>query len=254
MSAQRPCNALGTPTRKVVESERIEQIVTDHVAIVAAGDGLDQDGQHPVGRQAVIFHPRAGLPLEREVADLVAQPGVVGPGRRRDGRVGEAALVGDDLLDGEQPLAVAGEFRDVVGDLVSEGERALVNQLSDRTDDRLGLREEQPERLLGGSRRRIDTRLAEGAENGEFAVPRDRELGTGVAPCGDLRLDRRVELFESVGIESQRGWLGVRQHHPRWGGETIGHARTTSPTFAGDYTATTLLLPGCLGARHRGRS
>ena len=150
---------------QIVEPERIEQIVPDHLAVVAAGDRLDQGGQHPVRGQAVVFHPRAGLPLEREAADLVAQPGVVGPGRQRDGRVGEAALVGDDLLDGDQPLAVAGELRDMIGDRVGEGERALIDQLPDRrAHDRLGLREEQPEGLVGGRGRRVDARPAERAE------------------------------------------------------------------------------------------
>jgi hypothetical protein len=58
---------------EVVQAERVEELIADDVAVVAAGHRLDHHGGGPVRRLAVVVHPRAGGPLEGEVADLSAQ-------------------------------------------------------------------------------------------------------------------------------------------------------------------------------------
>jgi hypothetical protein len=71
----------------------------------------------------VIVHLRARRELEREVADHLAQPLVVGPGVLADHGVGEARLVGDGLQHRDVALGVLAELRHVVGDLVEKPNR-----------------------------------------------------------------------------------------------------------------------------------
>ena len=127
------------------EAERLDDGLADDVAIVAAGHRLDQHGERPVRRGAVIVNLRARRELEREVAHHLAQPLVVGPRVLADHRVGEARLMGDGLQHGDVALGVLGELRHVVGDLVGEAEQAALGQHPQRDrGHNFGIRVEQP--------------------------------------------------------------------------------------------------------------
>ena len=159
-----------------------------------AGHRLDQHAQRPVRGQAVIVHLRARRPFEREVADHLAQPLVVGPGILADHGAGEACLMGDGLQDRDVALGVLGELRHVVGDLVGEGEQAALGQRPQRDrGHHLGVGIEQPQRVVGAPRAvcGLGDRVAEALEQRELAVAGERDLAAGIAALGDVALDQR---------------------------------------------------------------
>ena len=188
-------------------------LLADHVAIVLAGDGLDHHRLHQVRRLAVILQLRSGRPVQREVAHLGAHPRMVGPGRLGHVVGRKAALMRHHLLQRDVGLAARGELRQVVGDLVHEGQLAFLDQRPDRrTGQHLGLAEQQEQvvvgrRHLGG----LGLRVAVGAEQRELAVPRERDLRAGIAAFLDMLLDQPVEVIERLGGEAEAGGIAGRQ-------------------------------------------
>ena len=152
-------------------------------------------------RQAVIVHLRARRPFEREVADHLAQPLVVGPGVLADDGVGEARLVGDGLQDRDVALGVPGELRHVIGDPVGEGEQPALGQRPQRDGGHhLGVGIEQPQRVVRRSARfRLGDGVAEALEQRELAVAGERDLAAGIAALRDVPLDQRDQPVDLAG-------------------------------------------------------
>ena len=100
------------------KTKMLAHCLADDVAEIPTGDGLDQHAQCPVCAETVVMDFRARRPLERKVADHLAQPLVVGPGIGADDGVGKPRLMGDCLQDCDVALGVRGELRHVVGDPV----------------------------------------------------------------------------------------------------------------------------------------
>src|SRR3970282_1551351 len=101
-------------------------------------------------------------------------------------RIGEATLVRQELDDRYVALAVLLEARQVLGDLVGEGERPALDQEPDgagRHD--LRVRVQEPERVL---RRRdprgIEAGVADRLEQGELAPAGPRGLPARGGPPG----------------------------------------------------------------------
>ena len=195
------------------EAQRFGDGLADDVAEILAGDGFDQHAQGPVGRQAVIVHLRAGRPFEREVADHLAQPLVVGPGVLADDGAGEARLVGDGLQDRDVALGVPGELRNVIGDAVGEGEQPALGQRPQRDGGHdLGVGIEQPQRVVRrGALSRLADRVAEALEQRELAVAREGDLAAGIAPLGDVPLDQRDQPVDLLTAKAQRVEIGLGQ-------------------------------------------
>ena len=195
------------------ETQRLGHRLADDVAEVLAGDGFDQHAQGPVRREAVVVDLRARRPFEREVADHLAQPLVVGPGILADDRVGETRLVGDRLQHRDVALGVLGKGRHVIGDLVGEGEQPALGQHPQRNrGHHLGVGIEQPQRVVAGRVRfRLGDRVAEAAIERELAVAGERDLAAGIALLGDVLLDQGDQPVDLAAAEAQRVEVGLRQ-------------------------------------------
>ena len=101
-------------------------------------------------------------------------------------------------MQGDVGLAARGEFGEVVGHLVHEGQLAFLDQRPDRgAGEHLGLREHLEQRaVVGGLRARVRAGLAVAAEQQQLAVPRQRDLRAGIAALRDVLLDQRVEMID----------------------------------------------------------
>ena len=128
------------------------------------------------------------------------------------------------LLQRDVGLAARGEFRQVIGDLVHEGQLAFLDQGPDRgTGQHLGLAEQQEQvvvgrRHLGG----LGLGVAIGAEQRKLAVPRQRDLRAGIAAFLDMLLDQPVEMIERLRGEAETGGIAGRQRI------VTGHGRFSS--------------------------
>src|SRR5205085_11687058 len=94
-----------TDEQLVIEAERADDALTDHVAIIPAGDRLDDHRQSQVGAAAVVLQLRAGRPFRAEVADLGAHAGVVDPALAADIGAGETGLMRRHLEQGDLVFA-----------------------------------------------------------------------------------------------------------------------------------------------------
>ena len=159
----------------------------------------------------MVVHAGAGCPLEGEAAHHLAQEIVVFPCRLGHIGVGEAALVGEELDDGDVILAVLLEAGQALGDLVGEREGAALHEEPHRAGrEDLGIGVEQPQGVvLGRGARRIGARLADGGEHRELAVTRHRVLGPWIAPLGHVPRDGLVEALQRLGIEVERRGRGL---------------------------------------------
>jgi len=63
-----------------VQSQWLQHVVADELAVVLTSDRLDEDGLSPVRGSAVIDDSGAGLPLEREVTHALTQEFMIFPG------------------------------------------------------------------------------------------------------------------------------------------------------------------------------
>ena len=169
-------------------------------------------------RLAVVLQLRARRPVEREVADLGAHPRMVGPGRLGHVVRREAALMRHHLLQRDVGLAARGELRQVIGDLVHEGQLAFLDQRPHRrTGQHLGLAEQQEQVVVG--RRHLGgfgLRVAIGAEQRKLAVPRERDLRAGIAAFLDVLLDQPIEMIERLRGEAETGGIAGRQRIVAW--------------------------------------
>ena len=190
----------------VSEPERRQHVVADHVAIVAPGDRLDDHRLHQMRGARVVLQPCAGGPVEREVADLGAHAGMIGPALAADIAGRKAALVRHDLMQRDIAFAARGEFGQVVADLVHEGQPAFLDQRPyRRAGQHLGLAEQQEQRVAGGRRpAALGPGIAIGAEQRELAVARQRDLRAGITALFDMLSDQPVEMFERLQREAER--------------------------------------------------
>ena len=111
-----------------------------------------------------------------------------------------------------------GELRQVIGDLVHEGQLAFLDQRPHRrTGQHLGLAEQQ-EQVVVGRRHlgRFDLRVAIGAEQRKLAVPRERDLRAGIAAFLDVLLDQPIEVIERLRGEAETGGIAGRQRIFAW--------------------------------------
>ena len=198
----------------LAEPERRDHLVADHVAVVLAGDRLDHHRLHQMRRARpwyCSFDP--GRPVEREVAHLGAHPRMVGPGRLGHVAGREAALVRHHLLQRDVAFAARGEFRQVVGDLVHEGQLALLDQRPYRgTGQHLGLAEQQEQGLVG--RRHL----------GAARSSRCHRCGTApvarAAPARSARRDSGLPRYAagSAGRDAPAAWRRSRAWRDRLDG------------------------------------
>ena len=195
------------------EAQRLGHGLADDVAEVLAGDGLDQHAERPVGAQPVVVDLRARRPFEREVADDLAQPLVVGPRILGNDGVGKACLVRDGLQHRDVALGVLGERRHVIGDLVGEGEQPALGQRPQRDGGHhLGVGIEQPQRVVGRRARfRIGDRVAEASVERELAVAGERDLAAGIAVFRDMPLDQGDQPVDLAFAKAQRFEIGRGQ-------------------------------------------
>ena len=180
------------------EPERRQHLVADHVAIVLPGYRLDDHRLGQMRGARVVLQPRAGGPVEREVADLGAHPRVIGPGRLGHVAARKAALMGHDLMQGDLALAALGELRQVIGNPVHEGELAFLDQCPHRAaGQHLGLAEQQ-EKCVVRCRQvpALGLGIAIGAEQRQLAVTRQRYLRAGVTAFLDMLTDQPVEMLQ----------------------------------------------------------
>jgi len=158
-----------------------------------------------VGGQPVVVHLAAGRPLERELADGLAQQLVIVPHLR--GHLGrrKARLVGEQLDDRDLALAVGLEARHVRGHGVRERQRAAVGEQPHRARrQHLGVRVEQPERVVrGGHTRGIEPRVAQRAGQRQLAVARDGQLRAGITALGHVAGHELHQALEGGGIEAE---------------------------------------------------
>src|SRR5438552_1049656 len=159
----------------------------------------------PVKLRVTYASVRAGRPLERERADRASQQLVILPDFPWHLRVGKAALMREELDDGDVALAVGLEPGQMIGDPIGERERAAVDQgpHGARGED-LGVRVEQPQRLVArGHALGLEPRVAERPRESELAVTRDGDLRGGIASLRDVRRDQLAQAAERLGIEAE---------------------------------------------------
>jgi hypothetical protein len=206
VSAQRSCSLGGTPTKD--EPERCQHLFADHVAIVLPGDRLDHHRLGQMRGARVVLQPRAGRPVEREVANLGAHPCVIGPGRLGHVAARKAALMGHDLMQRDLALAALRELRQMIGNPVHEGQPAFLDQCPDRAArQHLGLAEQQEKRVI----RRwqvpaLGLGIPVGSEQRQLAVTRQRDLRAGVTAFLDMLPDQPVEM-----VQRRRGKAEARR-------------------------------------------
>jgi hypothetical protein len=161
----------------------------------------------------VVLQLRTGCPVQREVADLSAHARVVRPGCLGYIVRGKPALVRHHLVQRDVGFAAAGELRQVIGDLVHEGQPALLDQSPDGgTRQHLGLAEQQEQRVIG---RRLaggfDRGVAIGPEQRKLAVPGQGDLRARIAAVFDMLLDQPIEMLERLGGKAEARGLAGRQ-------------------------------------------
>ena len=194
----------------VVEAERPEDAGVDDIAVIFAGGGLHHHRQHRMGAAAVVGHARSWGPVEREVADLRPHLGMIEPGVALHMRAGETGLVGGDLMDGDVGFAPTGEFRQVVGDFVHEGQLAFLDQGPEAGHaEHFGLREQQPKRVVRGGA--AGAGVAVSAEQRQLAVAGEGDLRAGVTALGDVAADYRVQMVQRFAGESEAFQVGGGQ-------------------------------------------
>ena len=193
----------------VLQPERRRDLVADEGAEVPAGDGLDQRRSRPVRGPGMVVDAASGRPFGLEADDGAPPRLAVLPGLRRHVGVGKAALVRQQFEHALPALAVGLEARQMHGDRVGEAQPAVRNELPDRRRrNHLGIGEQQPERAFLRILRRVEPRPAEAAVERQPPVPGDGDLGAGIAPLGDMGLDRLDQPLQRPRIEAER--LGVR--------------------------------------------
>jgi hypothetical protein len=191
----------------VAEPERDGDLLADELAVVRPGQGLDQHRRRPVGGAAVVVHLAARRELGDELADRLAQELVVVPRLHRHVGVGKAALVGEELDDRDLALAVGLEARDVGGHGIGEGQRAALGEEPHRARrEHLGVRVEQPERVvLGGRALGIQPRVPQRADERELAAARDGELGARIARLRHVARHQLHQALERRSVEAELG-------------------------------------------------
>ena len=161
----------------------------------------------------MVLQPRAGGPIEREIADFGAHASMIGPGRLGHVAARKAALMGHDLMQGDLALAALRELRQMVGDPIHEGKLALFDQCPDgRAGEHFGLAEQQEQRVVSRRRMpRFGLGIAVSAEQRQFAVPRQRDLRAGIAALLDMLPDQPIEMLQRRRGEAEARRVGGRQ-------------------------------------------
>jgi hypothetical protein len=187
------------------EAERLDDVLADERTVIGLGQRLDHDRRRPVSRAAVIDDARARRPLERESADGPTQQVMVRPRLLRDVGIGKAALVRQELDDGQVALAIRLEARQMLGHPVRVAQRAALGKDPHRArGDDLGIRVHEPQRVLARrDTRGIEPRLAEGSEQGELASAGHGDLSAGIASLRQMAGDDLAEPFERLLIEPE---------------------------------------------------
>ena len=192
----------------LLQAERTQHPVAHDVAIVCAGDLLDQHRGDPPCRARMVVHPAAGRPFRDEVADHGPEERVISPGLRRHRRGREAALVGQQLEDRDRLFAVAAELRNMLRNRVGERHETILDEPPDRRgDEDLRVRIEQPERrpLLRLLRR------AEATVQRQPAVSGDGDLDGMPTPGHHLAGEQRRQALEALVVEPEGSGCRDRQ-------------------------------------------
>jgi hypothetical protein len=133
------------------------------------------------------------------------------------------------LVQGDLALAALGEFGQMVGDAVHEGELAFFDQGPHRAaGQHLGLAEQQEQRTIG---RRFVQRLglgdAIGAEERQLAVPRQRDLRPRISALLDVLPDQPVEVLQRRRGKAEARRIGGCQGIAVGHGDLLAIARMT---------------------------
>ena len=211
-STTSPWRSAGSPSRRRGSPSGSSTRRVHEGPVVDPAGRLDELGQHPVGGRRVVLEAGARLPVEPPGAEPLEALLPAHGGGDVERCAGEAALVDQELLDGDRSLPVVAPPVDDVGHRLIEREHP-VGQLEPHRagDERLRAGEDDVAGVVAGG--------AEGLEGDQLAVAGHRHLAGRQQALVDLASGPGHEGFERGGIDPQP--TGVGDRDPRSGG--LGH-------------------------------